>query len=153
MKSLATMDVRDLRKVFPRSPNYLLGRYVILARTIDKCRANLVGLSGSYQWNCRLSKMFFEFTGVAPSAFRTQIKKGLTDNEMLGWIENTGTPRTEDEIFAWAYDCRWSTSATLELKARIEREAREISPNNLYIQSLFALIDIEEGRLAHEGTK
>ncbi len=150
---MSIIDVRDLRKVFPRSPNDLLGRYVVLARTIDKCRADLAGLSGSYQWNCRLSKMFFEFTGIAPSAFRTQLKKGLTDNEMLEWVENTGAPRTEDEILAWAYDCRWSAAATLELKAHIERDAREISPNNLYIQSLFALIDIEEGRFAHEGRK
>ncbi len=140
------MDIRDLRNAPPRSPNDLLGGYVILARTIDKCRADLVGMAGDYHWNCRLATMFFDFKGIAPDMFRARIAEGLTDDEIQAWTNTTGTLRTEDEILAWSYDCRWNTPATTELKAFIERNAREISPNYLYIRSLFELIDIEEGQ-------
>ena len=141
------MEIRDLRKTFPRSPNDLLGGYVILARTIDKCRADLAGMAGDYHWNCRLATMFFDFKGIDPDRFQARIKEGLTDDEVLECIDTTGILRTEDEILAWAYDCRWRPPATTEVKAFIERNAREISPNYLYIRSLFELIDIEEGYL------
>ncbi len=142
-----SMDIRDLQNVAPRSPNDLLGEHVILARTIDKCRADLVGMAGDYHWNCRLAKILFDFKGIAPDMFRARIAEGLTDNEIQAWIDTTGTLRTEDEILAWSYDCRWNAPATTELKAFIERNAREISPNYLYIRSLFELIYIEEGYL------
>ncbi|HIO22185.1 MAG TPA: DUF5069 domain-containing protein [Nitrospirales bacterium] len=90
--------------------------------------------------------MFFDFKGIAPDMFRARIAEGLTDDEIQAWTNTTGTLRTEDEILAWSYDCRWNAPATTELKAFIERNAREISPNYLYIRSLFELIDIEEGQ-------
>ena len=36
----------DLSKGFPRSPRETLAGYVIAARTLDKCRATLVGTPG-----------------------------------------------------------------------------------------------------------
>ena len=47
---------RDLRdgKEFPRSPRETLAGYVLAARALDKCRADLVGWEGEYHSNCPL---------------------------------------------------------------------------------------------------
>jgi fibro-slime domain-containing protein len=47
----------------PRSARVRLGGYVILARLLDKCRAELQGASGEYHYNCPLDQRFFKFTG------------------------------------------------------------------------------------------
>lgn len=60
MKVLA----RDLRKGYPRSPREKLGGYVIAARSVDKCRAFLLGMDGEYSyWPCLLASQWFVFTG------------------------------------------------------------------------------------------
>ena len=41
----------DLRISYPRSPRYLLGGYVIAARTLDKCRALLNATNGEYSFS------------------------------------------------------------------------------------------------------
>jgi hypothetical protein len=56
---------KDLRKEAPRSPREVLGGYVILARCLDKCRADLLGINGEYNyWYCSLCAQLEEFTGV-----------------------------------------------------------------------------------------
>ena len=140
-------NVLDLRKAFPRSPNDLLGPYVILARTIDKCRADIAGMAGEYHWNCGLAQMFFQFKEIDPMAFRAQLEAGKSDPDMLAWVEQAGAPKTEDEILAWGYDCRWATPHNVEKKAYVERSARAIQPYPPYIQTFFQLLDAEEGRL------
>lgn len=137
----------DLRKTFPRSPNDLLGPYVILARTIDKCRADIAGMAGEYHWNCGLAQMFFQFKEIDPMAFREQVEAGKKDTEILAWVEQTGASKTEDEILAWSYDSRWTAPHNVEKKAYVERSARAIQPYPPYIQTFFQLLDAEEGRL------
>jgi len=39
---------KDLRTTYPRSPREKLGGYVIAARSVDKCRAFLLGINGEY---------------------------------------------------------------------------------------------------------
>lgn len=140
-------NVLDLRKAFPRSPNDLLGPYVILARTIDKCRSDSAGMAGEYHWNCGLAQMFFQFKEIDPMAFREQLEAGKSDPDILAWVEQTGAAKTEDEILAWSYDSRWTVPHEVEKKAYVERSARAIQPYNPYIQTFFQLLDAEEGRL------
>jgi hypothetical protein len=137
----------DLTRDFPRSPNELLGGYVILARTIDKCRADLAGTAGDYHWNCGLAKMFFEFKGIAPHAFQEQVKAGKTDEEILEWVNQTGHVHTEEEILAWCYDCRSAVPFTPEMKAYVEETVRSLTVKNPYIFTFFQMLDAEEGRL------
>jgi hypothetical protein len=40
----------DLRKTPPRSPRETLGAFVIAARTLDKARADLLGINGEYNF-------------------------------------------------------------------------------------------------------
>lgn len=143
----AAPSALDLRREFPRSPNELLGGYVILARTIDKCRADLAGTAGGYHWNCGLAKMFFDFKQIDPFEFQAQVKAGKSDAEILEWVNQTGQPRTEDDILAWSYDCRWAEPPTAEMKAYVERNIRALNRPNPYIRSFFQMLDAEEGRL------
>ena len=45
---------QDLRKNYPRSPREKLGGYVIAARSVDKCRAFLLGI----KWRIQLLALF-----------------------------------------------------------------------------------------------
>ncbi|CAF0699187.1 DUF5069 domain-containing protein [Candidatus Methylacidithermus pantelleriae] len=92
----------DLTKRPPRSPKVRLGGYVILPRTIDKCRALLAGTLGAYLFNCPLDQKFFQFKGLDPEAFREAVARSETDEAILHWVETHGIPRTPEEVQEWS---------------------------------------------------
>jgi len=55
---------KDLTKEAPRSPKTRVGDYVILGRTLDKCRALLAGNIGEYHFDCPLDNMLFGWKGI-----------------------------------------------------------------------------------------
>ena len=61
---------KDLTKDFPRSPRETIAGYVIAARTLDKCRATLVGTAGDYHFDCRLDNFFFGFAEIVANEFK-----------------------------------------------------------------------------------
>jgi hypothetical protein len=147
MSTLTATVALDLTKTPPRSPNALLGPYIILARTIDKARATHAGTQGGYHWDCPLGALFFDFKGVNRQGFFELIKAGKTDDEILAWVEATGQPKTEDEVLAWSYQCRtWAPEAP-EKQAYFERCLRALNRPELNIASFSQLLDAEEGRL------
>src|ERR1051325_663423 len=80
---------RDLRtgKEFPRSPRETLGGYVLAARAVDKCRADLVGWQGEYHSNCPLDQRWLKFAEIDYQAFRAFVAAtGATDGEIATWI-------------------------------------------------------------------
>ena len=92
----------DLTKEAPRSPKTKLGGFVILARTIDKCRAMLWGNIGEYHFDCPLDNMLFGPAGVKGDDFKAQIEGGASDEEMVAWMKDSGSLKTESEIAAWS---------------------------------------------------
>jgi hypothetical protein len=54
----------NLNRTSPRSPYAALGNAfpAVAARLVDKCRAELLGQSGSYEYNCPTDWMFFAAT-------------------------------------------------------------------------------------------
>jgi hypothetical protein len=54
-----TVKGKDLTKEPPRSPNTMVGGYVILGRHLDKCRALLGDNIGEYHFDCPLDNMLF----------------------------------------------------------------------------------------------
>ena len=56
------------------------------ARLVDKCRAELLGQSGSYEYNCPMDRMFFAATGIEAELLREFIATGANDNEVATWI-------------------------------------------------------------------
>ncbi len=92
---------KDLTKEAPRSPKTILGGYVILARTLDKCRALLAGNIGEYHFDCPLDNMLFGWKDVTGDAFKAEVEKGASDEEMAKWMDAHGTAQSEEEKRAW----------------------------------------------------
>lgn len=104
----------------PRSPRVRLGGYVILPRLLDKCRAELEGNNGDYNYNCPLDQRFFSFAGVDAEALKTEVAKEVGDGALLNWIgENATNKREPWEISQW--------SAVSEAAAPASNESREFA--------------------------
>jgi hypothetical protein len=93
---------KDLTKEAPRGPKTRVGGYVILGRTIDKCRALLAGNIGEYHFDCPLDNMLFGWKGVTGDDFKTQVATGASDDEIVKWLDSHGEKKSEDEKRAWS---------------------------------------------------
>ena len=96
------MNFKDLSKEPPRSPHYRIHDYVILARTLDKCRASINKTLGDYHFNCPLDKILFEFKGIDPEDFLKLVESGAGDEEIGGWLDKNGTVHTAGDISDWS---------------------------------------------------
>ncbi len=94
--------LKDLTKEPPRSPRTRLGDYVIMARMIDKCRADLNGTVGEYHYACPLDQMLLGFKGITGDEAKKLIASGATDDQVLAWFNSHGPAKTSEEIKAWA---------------------------------------------------
>ena len=97
----------DLDRTAPRSPRAPLSEDfpALAARLVDKCRAELVGLSGSYHYNCPLDRRFFAATGLDAEPLREFIATGAQDGEVASWMRtHARSPR--EKIVAWGRRCR-----------------------------------------------
>ncbi|PYM04828.1 MAG: DUF5069 domain-containing protein [Verrucomicrobia bacterium] len=92
---------KDLTKEPPRSPKTRVGGYVILGRTIDKCRALLWGNIGEYHFDCPLDNMLFGFKGIKGDDFKSFVETGASDDEIAKWVDRSGTRKSEEEKRAW----------------------------------------------------
>ncbi len=93
---------KNLSKEAPRSPRNRLGDYALIARMIDKGRAAIAGTAGEYHYGCPLDEMLFEFKGVKADEVKKLLASGATDQQVVNWFNEHGTPRTADEIKAWS---------------------------------------------------
>lgn len=93
---------KDLTKEAPRSPKTKLGGYVILGRTLDKCRALLWGNIGEYHFDCPLDNMLFGFKNIKGDDFKAAVEKGASDDEMIKWVNEHGDKKSPEEIAKWA---------------------------------------------------
>ena len=92
----------DLTKVAPRSPKTRLGDYVILARTLDKCRALLWGNIGEYHFDCPLDNTLFGPMGINANDFKAEVEKGASDEQMVQWMDKNRTMKSSDEVKKWS---------------------------------------------------
>ena len=92
----------DLTQQAPRSPRVRLGGYAILARTLDKGRAALIGKIGDYHFDCPLDNYLFGFKGVKGDEIKPLLEAGATDEAIVAWLDGHGTPKTAEEINAWS---------------------------------------------------
>jgi hypothetical protein len=85
----------DLNRTAPRSPRAALGNFpAVAARLVDKCRAELVSLSGAYHYNCPMDRKFFAACGLDAEALRGFIASGANDAEVAAWMsQNAATPQ------------------------------------------------------------
>jgi hypothetical protein len=92
---------KDLTKQSPRSPKTRVGGYVILGRTLDKCRALLWGNIGEYHFDCPLDNMLFGWKGIKGDDFKAKVETGASDEEMVKWVDEHGTRKSDEEKRVW----------------------------------------------------
>jgi hypothetical protein len=97
------LNAPDLTKVAPRSPRASLGKFgALAARMVDKCRAEIVGTSGDYHYNCPLDQQFFRFTQIDPTALKAFVATGASDSEIAAWLEEHSAVREPNRIRSWS---------------------------------------------------
>lgn len=140
---------RDLRITFPRSPRETLGGYVIAARTLDKCRAALLGVQGEYLFNCPLDRRFFDFAAIDADEFKNFVAGGADDAEVAEFINRHSRQRTREEIVRWNNEMRYKRISELDEESQVflEDYIRENIPEYRTIHHWFDVYDIEEGRM------
>jgi len=142
----------DLAKEFPRSPRTKLGGYVLAARALDKCRAELAGTQGEYHYACPMDSMFLEFAGIDAGDFKKAVAAGRSDEEMDRWIREHAKNGSKEEIVRWNNELRDKRLSELdeELQVFLEDYIDEFLPGRV-VYHWFDVYDIEEGRM--EGNK
>ncbi len=93
---------KNLTKEPPRSPRYHLGNYALMARMIDKGRADLQGTVGEYHFACPLDQMIFNFKGVQADEVKKLLASGTSDEQVVSWFDTHGEKKTAEEIKAWS---------------------------------------------------
>ena len=96
------MNARDLTKGPPRSPRVRIRDYAVLARAIDKCRAEQACMAGEYHYDCPLDRLLFTFKGVTGDDLRRAIARGGSDESIGVWLDEQGVAKTPEEITAWS---------------------------------------------------
>ncbi len=143
------MNSLDLTKEFPRSPRETVGGYVVAGRVLDKCRAVVAGTNGEYHFDCPLDQVFFDFTGIASSAFKDFVATGADDEAVATWIKENAKEQTIEEIVQWNNDLRYKriSEMPIELQVFIEGYIPECLPVGSIVYYWFDIYDIEEGRI------
>jgi hypothetical protein len=92
----------DLNRTPPRSPQAALGNFpAAAARLVDKCRAELVGWSGSYHYNCAMDRKFFAACGLNAEALREFVATGANDTEVAAWMSQNAAA-SQTKITHWS---------------------------------------------------
>lgn len=147
MTQTMLQNAPDLRNSYPRSPNELLGGFVLLPRIIDKCRAVINGTNGEYNFNCPLDRRFFDAFDVDAEGLKAQVAAGKTDSEILDWVNANRSPKTETEIMAWNYQERTRRPETPEMMAYYEKLRLEVAPDKPTLETWFQVLDADEKRV------
>ena len=139
---------KDLSEVPPRSPRERIGGYAILARCLDKGRAELNETAGEFHFNCPLDNMLFSFKGVNGEDVRKLLADGASDEEVLEWLNSHGTPRTEKEITEWS--AKVEAARPYDDPEKKEWFAGECAPLGLDPErtTLFEYLDEDDHRMA-----
>jgi hypothetical protein len=139
-------QIVDLTKRPPRSPRVRLGGYVLLARMLDKGRAEIAGLNGEYHYNCPLDQRFVNFVGIDPVALREQLAAGKGDGEILVWVNETAQhKRTPWEIEHWSdYMQRRGPESDAETRQHFGEMLGKLSETREDITTWADLLDLDD---------
>ena len=119
---------KDLTKEPPRSPRVKVGGFMILGRTIDKCRALLFGTIGEYHFDCPLDNQLFGFMDLKGDDFKAFVAEGHSDDEIAAWAKKEGMEKTDAEIAEWnkAVSTNNYAGQPAEKKAWLEGENKRL---------------------------
>ena len=136
----------DLTQRPPRSPRVRLGGYVLLARIIDKGRAELAGTAGEFKFNNSIDKHWFRFTGITPEALKAALADGKGDGEILAWVAEHSQPkRAPWEIQQWnAYHNERGPDGDVETLEFFAERVGAISRDREDIKTWFDYLDLDD---------
>jgi hypothetical protein len=93
------MEPLDLTAAPPRSPRVQLGGLYMLARSIDKVRAQLPGgTPGVYVTGRGLTKVLFGMLGVTHDHFRDAVASAHSDDDVVRWVHEQSDATRYSEI-------------------------------------------------------
>jgi hypothetical protein len=140
---------KDLTKEFPRSPRETLAGYVVVCRTLDKCRATLNGSQGEYHFNCPLDQTFLGFAEIDADQFKDFVATGATDAEVADWITKNAKERPRIEIIKWNNKMRELRLSDLDDHSQeyMEDYIPQFVPKNRPVYRWFDVYDLEEERI------
>jgi len=143
-----TAPLIDLTISYPRGPRERLAGVSMLARTIDKARAQLAGTLGDYVYDCPMDRQLFSTLGISGDEFLEVVSRSPDDIAVAAWLRGRGAI-PEGEALEEHNDAieRWGPK-TEEGRARFERQRDLIAPGRPDITTWTDLLDAEEGRLA-----
>lgn len=130
----------------PRSPRVRLGGYVLLARIIDKGRAELAGTAGEYKYNNPIDRHWFRFTGITPEALRTELGEGKGDGEILAWVQEIAPhKRSPWEIQQWStYHNERGPDGDVETLEFFTKRVGGLSPTREDVKTWFDYLDLDD---------
>jgi hypothetical protein len=140
----------DLRQNPPRSPHDKLGGHVIAARSLDKCRAFLLGINGEYNFHpCGLSAFLWEFTGITPDQFKEFVSTGAGDEEVGQWLRERSKVKDPLAIIRWNNElkCKLISELADSYQEYYEEYVPQFCPHPARVRFFFDVYDDEEGRL------
>lgn len=143
-----SIQAPDLTKEFPRSPRETLAGYIIVCRTLDKCRAAVAGSNGDYHFDCPLDNVFFDFTGITADQFKDFVATGADDVAVAKWIEENAKQRETIEIIKWNNE--WRYRRISEMADPLQEFLEGYIPEYLggrHPNYWFDVYDIEEKRM------
>jgi hypothetical protein len=143
---------KNLLEEFPRSPRETIAGYVIVARTLDKCRATIAGTAGEYHFDCPLDNFFFSFAEISGSEFKAFVATGASDEDVAKWVEEHAKKRPPIEIIKWNNDWRYKRISEMPdgIQEFMEGYIPQFVPLNLrhQVDYFFDIYDVEEKRIA-----
>jgi len=83
---------KDLRKEEPRPAHVKLANFEMAARTLDKCRASLLGIEGEYRFGCPMDQEFFQEAVINEEDFKAFVATGASDQEVADWLAQHASP-------------------------------------------------------------
>jgi uncharacterized protein DUF5069 len=140
---------RDLTKEYPRGPREMIAGYVLAARCLDKCRAELNNSHGEYHYDCPLDKMFLSFAEIDAQKLKNFVGTGATDAEVAEWIAANAKKRERVEIVQWNNKQRDLRLSDLppETQEFMEDYIQQYVPRNRPVYHWFDVFDLEEERI------
>lgn len=136
----------DLTKRPPRSPRVRLGGYVILARVLDKGRADLADTAGEYKYANPTDHHWFRFTGITPEALKAKLAEGLGDGEILTWVQETAQHKRQPwEIQQWsAYFNERGPDSDVETLELFAEKVGRLNKTREDIKTWFDILDTDD---------
>ncbi len=136
----------DLNQRPPRSCRVRLGGYVLLARIIDKGRAELAGAAGEFKYNNPIDRHWFNFTGVTPEELKAELASGKGDGEILEWVQKNAPNKREPwEIRQWSkYHNERGPDGDVETLEFFAEKVGEFSKTREDVITWFDFLDLDD---------